>query len=94
MKKNLQLIFISSLILLANYSYLNAQSISAGGNHSHAICLSDSLISWGNNNFGQFGDGTNTPSSTPVRNTQLSYFNASECNVPPEADFIPVREVI
>ncbi|MCL2173995.1 IPT/TIG domain-containing protein, partial [Candidatus Saccharibacteria bacterium] len=42
------------------------KQISAGGYHTCAIASDDQLYCWGNNNYGQLGDGTNNNSSTPI----------------------------
>ena len=42
-------------------------SISAGWYHSVALGSDGNAYAWGNNSLGQLGDGTNTPSNTPVQ---------------------------
>ena len=41
--------------------------VSAGGAHTVAIGTDGTLWAWGNNDFGQLGDGTRTDSSRPVQ---------------------------
>ena len=45
----------------------NWRKIDAGDQHSLAIDSSGSLWAWGNNTFGQLGDGTNTTSLVPIQ---------------------------
>ena len=44
----------------------NWRKIDAGDQHSLAIDASGALWAWGNNTFGQLGDGTNTTSLSPI----------------------------
>ncbi len=41
-------------------------SVAAGYNHALVICSDGTLISWGNNDYGQLGNGTTTYSSRPL----------------------------
>ena len=43
-----------------------ATALALGGYHSCAILDDGSAMCWGNNLYGQLGDGTNTNSNTPV----------------------------
>src|SRR5690606_40469125 len=42
-------------------------SIRGGWYHSVALGSDGNAYAWGYNNYGQLGDGTNTPSNTPVQ---------------------------
>lgn len=46
--------------------YLHAKGISTRDGHGCAITAGDIVKCWGNNSFGQLGDGTTVPSSLPV----------------------------
>ncbi|MGW6771520.1 RCC1 domain-containing protein [Streptomyces sp. NPDC055037] len=41
--------------------------MAAGGTHSLALLADQTLVAWGQNNYGQLGNGTNMDSSVPVR---------------------------
>jgi hypothetical protein len=41
-------------------------TLAAGSDHSLALCSDGTLLSWGRNNNGQLGDGSNTDHSIPV----------------------------
>lgn len=41
-------------------------AIAAGGNHSLALLSNHTVMAWGENTFGQLGDGTTTDSNVPV----------------------------
>ena len=45
----------------------NWRSVSAGSSHTVAIRADGSLWAWGNNDYGQLGDGTTTDRYSPVR---------------------------
>lgn len=46
--------------------------ISGGGEHSLALKLDGTIWTWGDNEYGQLGDGTTTDRSTPVQVSTLS----------------------
>lgn len=46
-----------------------ATAISAGLNHSLALCEDGSIASWGSNGYGTLGDGTTTPSRKEIPTT-------------------------
>ncbi|OYW76315.1 MAG: hypothetical protein B7Z37_09475 [Verrucomicrobia bacterium 12-59-8] len=41
-------------------------SVAVGGHHTLALCSDGTLVTWGENNFGQLGNNTTTNSSVPV----------------------------
>ncbi|MEI6654205.1 MAG: cadherin-like beta sandwich domain-containing protein [Verrucomicrobiota bacterium] len=43
-----------------------AATLGAGSDHSLVLCLDGSIVTWGRNNNGQLGDGSNTNSPIPV----------------------------
>ena len=45
---------------------VHATQVSAGYNHSLAIGADGNVYAWGDNSYGELGDGTNTGSDTPV----------------------------
>ncbi|HKC29616.1 MAG TPA: Ig-like domain repeat protein [Jatrophihabitans sp.] len=56
------------------------EQVAAGSNHALAILSDGSVYAWGDNTYGELGDGSNTNSKSPVRVT-----------LPP--DVVPVRVV-
>jgi hypothetical protein len=48
------------------------ETIAGGGNHSLALANDGTVWAWGQNLFGQLGDGTNADRSTPVQVPNLS----------------------
>ena len=44
-------------------------AISAGGYHSLALCSDSTLVTWGYNNSGQLGNGSNSTSTVPIATT-------------------------
>jgi alpha-tubulin suppressor-like RCC1 family protein len=49
-----------------------AQTIGAGGYHSISVCQDQTVMSWGDNSYGQLGNGTTTESHIPVSVSGLS----------------------
>ena len=49
--------------MLANKTFV---SIAVGSSHSVALCSDGTMAAWGNNTYGQLGDGTNNNSNVPV----------------------------
>jgi alpha-tubulin suppressor-like RCC1 family protein len=47
-------------------------AVSAGGHHSLALLADGTVVAWGDNEFGQLGDGTTERSNVPVAVTGLS----------------------
>ncbi|MEO5912945.1 MAG: cadherin-like beta sandwich domain-containing protein [Luteolibacter sp.] len=50
----------------ASLSGKTVSRIAAGESHSVALLADGSVVAWGDNTYGQLGDGTNTSSSVPV----------------------------
>lgn len=50
--------------------------VSAGSFHSAALCDDGTVWTWGDNGYGQLGDGTNKSSYAPVQVTGLSHVKA------------------
>jgi len=55
---------------------VTAISVGAGGSHSLALLGSGTIVAWGNNQFGQLGDGTEENSDVPVAVSGLSGVSA------------------
>ncbi len=49
-----------------------ASSVATGRGHTCAILTSGQVVCWGNNFYGELGNGTNSPSKTPVSVTGLT----------------------
>lgn len=52
--------------ILVNGVPLQVTELAVGNGHSCALTTTGAVKCWGNNNFGQLGDGTTTPHTTPV----------------------------
>lgn len=52
------------------------RSIAAGGSHSVAIASDGTLLSWGDNTYGQLGNGSNSPYFSPQRVPNLGGITA------------------
>jgi len=70
MKKNLLILSI------AICGIANAQTIAGGYEHSLAVCNNNTVRAWGNNQYGQLGNGNNTDSNVPVQVTSLTGITA------------------
>ena len=53
-------------------SLSNVIAIAAGFNHSLSLKSDGSVWSWGNNEYGELGDGTNTQRTTPVQVSNIN----------------------
>jgi alpha-tubulin suppressor-like RCC1 family protein len=53
-------------------------SVSLGGSHSAAITSKGRIFTWGNNEFGQLGDGTSTSKNIPTEITSFFNLNITE----------------
>jgi alpha-tubulin suppressor-like RCC1 family protein len=51
-------------------------AVAAGGSHSLALLSNGTVMAWGENNFGQLGDGTTTNSDVPVAVSGLAEVTA------------------
>src|SRR3989337_940501 len=65
---SLSILFVSNGTLSAS---VNPQ-ISAGWNHTIALKSDETVWTWGNNDDGKLGNGTNTSSNTPIQVSGLS----------------------
>ena len=60
----------SSVPVLAGLpSGITATALAGGGQHSLALTSAGQVLAWGNNQYGQLGNGTTTSGSTPVQVT-------------------------
>src|SRR5207237_1283877 len=48
------------------------RNIAAGGSHSVAIASDGTLLTWGDNSYGQLGNGSNSPYFAPLRVPNLA----------------------
>src|SRR5690554_1105447 len=69
---------ISSQTPVAVVGLTQIQALSAGVDHSCAITQGNELWCWGNNTYGQLGNGSNTSSNQPI---QLSGFTAKSISL-------------
>ena len=68
MKK--QLLFVAVFILSVAKIY--AQTLSAGFTNTSIVCANGSIISWGDNTYGQLGNNSLTSASTPSSTNTIS----------------------
>ncbi|HRG59249.1 MAG TPA: T9SS type A sorting domain-containing protein [Bacteroidia bacterium] len=64
--KYLKITFSLKLLFLIITNYTMAQTIAAGGWHSLVICNDGTVKTFGENDTGQLGNGTNVDSNTPI----------------------------
>jgi alpha-tubulin suppressor-like RCC1 family protein len=60
-------VFLPAMLGMANDSWAATPRVAAGGNHTVALRSDGSLWAWGDNAFGQVGDGSVIARNTPVR---------------------------
>ncbi len=68
MKKTITI--LATVVFYANVintATVNAQIIASRGNHSIAVCNTGSVQAWGDNSYGQLGNGSNTSSNVPIQ---------------------------
>jgi alpha-tubulin suppressor-like RCC1 family protein len=53
-----------------------ATGVASGGAHACAVTADRTVVCWGDNRYGQLGDGSTTDASTPVKVSRLSYVAA------------------
>ncbi len=56
---------------------LEVASVTAGGDHVCAVTVSNDLLCWGDNGFGQLGDGTTDDRATPTAVNNFEFAKAS-----------------
>src|ERR1035437_4961518 len=67
MKKQLLITSIAICGIVQTVPFLaNAQSIAAGSDYCLAVCTTNTVMAWGMNSYGQFGNGNVTSSNVPV----------------------------
>lgn len=59
---------------------IEASSVATGRDHTCAVLTSGQVVCWGDNFYGELGDGTNTPSKTPVAVSGLTDAEAISAN--------------
>jgi alpha-tubulin suppressor-like RCC1 family protein len=69
MKKTVQTIVVA---LLLGSTLTNAQKISCGGAFDLSVCSDHTVRAWGENNYGELGNGTSTNSNVPVQVSGLT----------------------
>jgi hypothetical protein len=53
-------------IMVAGETSIDVRALAAGGNHTCAVAVGGSVWCWGDNKYGELGDGTTVEDSTPV----------------------------
>jgi alpha-tubulin suppressor-like RCC1 family protein len=61
-------------VSVSNLKFVTA--VAAGGRHSLAVLANGTVVSWGNNEYGQLGDGTTSTRSVPVAVSGISAVKA------------------
>lgn len=57
--------------------FVFSQTIAAGGgNHSLAVCNDNTVMAWGNNSYGELGNGITSASNVPVQVNSLTGITA------------------
>jgi alpha-tubulin suppressor-like RCC1 family protein len=67
---------VSTAIEQAPMTTLYATQVATGENHACALTSEGTVMCWGNNEYGQLGDGTTTNRSAPVTVVGLSHVTA------------------
>ena len=65
-------IILTGLFLVMIACFSHAQFIAGGNTHSLIICDDNTVMSWGNNSFGQLGNGSSGNSNVPVNVSNLT----------------------
>jgi hypothetical protein len=73
MKTKLLFLFItfSSIVLMDSFG-VNAQTIAAGYEHGLVVCSDSTARAWGDNRYGELGNGTNTSGNIPLQVSSLT----------------------
>ena len=66
------LLLLSVTLIVHNTSASITHQISAGGLHTVALKIGKTVWAWGNNTYGQLGNGTNNDSNTPAQVSGIS----------------------
>src|SRR3989338_1215873 len=66
------LLLLSVTLIVNNTSASITHQISAGGLHTVALKIGKTVWAWGNNTYGQLGNGTNNDSNTPIQVSGIS----------------------
>src|SRR3989339_149426 len=66
------LLLLSVTLIVNNTSASITHQISAGGLHTVALKIGKTVWAWGNNTYGQLGNGTNNDSNTPAQVSGIS----------------------